>query len=68
MNLKELLENSHFSNSLKKNWRKISFIFASVLILVCLWCCYGCQGLANANGDNNQIVISKEHSNVSQEA
>ena len=35
----------------------------AVCIILALFL-FGCQGLANANGDNNQIVISREVDDV----
>ena len=50
-----------FLSYLKNNYAVI--IFAAFLVILA-FLFVGCQGLANANGDNNQIVISREVDDV----
>lgn len=48
-------------NFFKQNRKKITVCFCSVLVLlVMLGILASCQGLVNANGDSNAIVINKE--------
>lgn len=50
-------------NFLKK-WKKQLLVgFASVFVLMFLINCFGCQGLANANGTGNTVIVQKESMN-----
>lgn len=42
----------------KAHFKKYSYIYALLLIFVLVF--VSCQGLVNANGDNNSIVVHKE--------
>ena len=50
-----------FLSYLKNNY---AVIFMVVVLVILAFLFVGCQGLANANGDNNQIVISREVNDV----
>lgn len=51
---------------LKDKWLEISFTIASVLLVVLVSLFIGCQGLANINGSDNQMILTKEACDVSQ--
>lgn len=42
----------------KKHWKKIVSVIASVVVISVLL--MSCQGLVNANGTGNSVVVSKE--------
>lgn len=52
------MDKTNFGNFLKKHWKKIVSVVASVLVISLLLT--GCQGLVNANGTGNSVVVSKQ--------
>lgn len=52
------MNKTNFVNFFKKHCKKLIFFIASVLVISFLL--MSCQGLVNANGTDNSIVISKE--------
>lgn len=49
---------TNFGNFLKKHWKKVVLVVAGVLVISLLL--MSCQGLVNANGTGNSVVVSKQ--------
>lgn len=55
------MDKTNFMFFLKKHWKKIVSVVASVVVISALL--MSCQGLINANGNDNSIVVSKQEVN-----